>query len=59
MKIILYAPVLDLDLYSDMNSYHSDTVVVGRNFWRSPGPTALLKQGHKEQVSQDRDSMIL
>jgi len=36
MKIILYAPVLDLDLYNDMNSYHSDTVVVGRNLWRSP-----------------------
>lgn len=50
MKIILYAPVLDLDLYNDMNSYHSDTVVVGRNLWKSPGPTALLKQGHTEQV---------
>jgi len=27
---------------------------VGRDFWRLSGPTTLLKQGHPEQVAQDR-----
>ena len=28
-------------------------VEVGRDLWRSSGPTTLLKQGHLEQVVQD------
>lgn len=26
---------------------------VGRDLWRSPGPTPFLKQGHLEQDAQD------
>lgn len=28
-------------------------VEVGRDFWKSSGPTFLLKKGHLEQVAQD------
>lgn len=28
-------------------------VEVGRDFWRTSGPTTLLKQGHREQVAQE------
>lgn len=58
MKVIVIAPVLELDLCNDTNGYHSDTAVIGRNLWRPSGPTALLKQGHVKQVAQDCDSMI-
>lgn len=29
-------------------------VGVGRDMWRSPGPTPLFKRGHLEQVTQDQ-----
>jgi len=32
-------------------------VDIGRDLWRSFGPTALLKQGHLEQVAQDHVQM--
>jgi len=28
-------------------------VEIGRDFWRSPSPTPLLKQGHPEQAAQE------
>ena len=33
-------------------------VEVGRDLWRSSGPTSLLKQGHLELVVQDQVQMI-
>lgn len=29
-------------------------VKVGKDFWRLSGPTLLFKQGHPDQVAQDR-----
>ena len=34
-------------------------VEVGRDLWRSSGPTSLLKQGHLELVVQDQVQMIV
>jgi len=32
---------------------------VGRDFWRSSGPTPLLKQSDLEPVAQDRVQMVV
>ena len=31
---------------------------MGRDLWRSSGPTPLLKQGHLEPVAQDHVQMV-
>jgi len=32
---------------------------VGKDLWRSSGPTPLLKQGYLEPVAQDHVQMVL